>query len=671
MSSPTSNQQQQQQNLQQVPPPPPPPPPPSFTSNNFNQQNLSTFQISSKTSPTSAVNTRQRTRASLSLNTQQQQQQQNVITNNHRHHSLNNGTLLTSTNTILQNGNGNGINQITSTNKFLKNSMEDDVLGQITKEAEAHLAARRQARAEAREIRLREIERQQRNEQLTNMDSDSLENQQHQLISNRLYQQNNHLNNSNHNHNEHFNNHLNSTPINNDYNITSSIRPFRATPIINRESRTSSYASSRRSSQESLEFCGQDPSKELKIPFSELEEKYRKAMISNAQLDNEKQSFVYQIDLYKDEMEELQENFLRLQRDFKEKTRNYEQLKRENERLQFDFNCYKDALEERERLIREADLVIVRNSNNSNTRVTTKLVNRNKLMQNGDIDKSTNATSIVNGNMINGNLNGNDDDAVDDEEEDELPVTLSNNISLISKNAALLLEDIPGKTLEAKLTSMMLEKRNLLNQIKELKNDLDDERNRLNSMNDSISTNSVHLTAEMQQEIQREANKLANDLRYKLKRMEQENAALTSTVSRLENQVSRFKSAADEAERVEEELKLDKRKAQRELREALTKIEELESANVHLQKRIDKLKSNRNILSMISGGTSSSSSNPNTPPIDGSNQLQNPPLNVQQQQQQNQQQQPQQALNHSQSSSSVATSSSFYSDESTLCSNED
>lgn len=58
---------------------------------------------------------------------------------------------------------------------------------------------------------------------------------------------------------------------------------------------------------------------------------------------------------------------------------------------------------------------------------------------------------------------------------------------------------------------------------------------------------------------------MTNDLRYKLKKCEQENATLISTVNRLENQLIRCKSAADQSERLEEELKLDKRKAQREV----------------------------------------------------------------------------------------------------------
>lgn len=44
-------------------------------------------------------------------------------------------------------------------------------------------------------------------------------------------------------------------------------------------------------------------------------------MISNAQLDNEKQSYVYQVDWFKDEMEEIEENYIRSQRDLKEKSK--------------------------------------------------------------------------------------------------------------------------------------------------------------------------------------------------------------------------------------------------------------------------------------------------------------------------------------------------------------
>lgn len=58
---------------------------------------------------------------------------------------------------------------------------------------------------------------------------------------------------------------------------------------------------------------------------------------------------------------------------------------------------------------------------------------------------------------------------------------------------------------------------------------------------------------------------MTNELRYKLKKSEQDNIALNSTIARLETQLTRLKSEAQEAERVEEELKLDKRKIQREV----------------------------------------------------------------------------------------------------------
>lgn len=50
----------------------------------------------------------------------------------------------------------------------------------------------------------------------------------------------------------------------------------------------------------------------LQHELRELEEKFRKAMIANAQLDNEKAAIQYQVDMFKDRYEELEEQNLQL-----------------------------------------------------------------------------------------------------------------------------------------------------------------------------------------------------------------------------------------------------------------------------------------------------------------------------------------------------------------------
>lgn len=51
----------------------------------------------------------------------------------------------------------------------------------------------------------------------------------------------------------------------------------------------------------------------LQQELKEVEEKFRKAMIANAQLDNEKAAAAYQLELYKDRLEELDEQHSQLQ----------------------------------------------------------------------------------------------------------------------------------------------------------------------------------------------------------------------------------------------------------------------------------------------------------------------------------------------------------------------
>ncbi len=57
----------------------------------------------------------------------------------------------------------------------------------------------------------------------------------------------------------------------------------------------------------------------LKDCLLEVEEKYRKAMVSNAQLDNEKTNMMYEVDTLKDSLMELEEMLFETRRELEEK----------------------------------------------------------------------------------------------------------------------------------------------------------------------------------------------------------------------------------------------------------------------------------------------------------------------------------------------------------------
>lgn len=62
-----------------------------------------------------------------------------------------------------------------------------------------------------------------------------------------------------------------------------------------------------------------------------------------------------------------------------------------------------------------------------------------------------------------------------------------------------------------------------------------------------------------------EANKAIADYKYKLTKAEQEIASLQASLARTESQVIRYKSTADATEKAEAELKIERRKLQREV----------------------------------------------------------------------------------------------------------
>nr|XP_046259711.1 leucine-rich repeat flightless-interacting protein 1 isoform X3 [Scatophagus argus] len=93
--------------------------------------------------------------------------------------------------------------------------------------------------------------------------------------------------------------------------------------------------------------------KEAKDALAEVEEKYRKAMVSNAQLDNEKNNLMYQVDTLKDSLMELEEMLSESQRGYEEKVKELEREKHAHSVLQFQFNEMKETLKQSEELLNE------------------------------------------------------------------------------------------------------------------------------------------------------------------------------------------------------------------------------------------------------------------------------------------------------------------------------
>ncbi|XP_070311503.1 leucine-rich repeat flightless-interacting protein 2 isoform X12 [Odocoileus virginianus] len=469
-------------------------------------------------------------------------------------------------------------------------SAEDEALSSIAREAEARLAAKRAARAEARDIRMRELERQQKE-----LDEKS----------DKQYAEN--------------------------YTRPSSRNSASATTPL-------SGNSSRRGSGDTSSLIDPDTSlselrdiydlkdqiqdvegrymqglKELKESLSEVEEKYKKAMVSNAQLDNEKNNLIYQVDTLKDVIEEQEEQMAEFYRENEEKSKELERQKHMCSVLQHKMDELKEGLRQRDELIEEKQHMqqkidtmtkevfelqetllwkdkSIRALEKLREHVSCLRSERAALREELATLKAAAEAGEKHGLVIipDGTPNG------DVHQEPAIGA-----ITVVSQEAAQVLESAGEGPLDVRLRKLAGEKEELLSQIRKLKLQLEEERQK-GSRSDGGTAGDL---AELQNgsdlqliEMQRDANRQISEYKFKLSKAEQDIITLEQSINRLEGQVLRYKTAAENAEKVEDELKAEKRKLQRELRTALDKIEEMEMTNSHLAKRLEKMKANRTAL---------------------------------------------------------------------------
>ncbi|XP_023616663.1 leucine-rich repeat flightless-interacting protein 2 isoform X8 [Myotis lucifugus] len=446
-------------------------------------------------------------------------------------------------------------------------SAEDEALSNIAREAEARLAAKRAARAEARDIRMRELERQQKE-----LDEKS----------DKQYAEN--------------------------YTRPSSRNSASATTPL-------SGNSSRRGSGDTSSLIDPDTSlSELRESLSEVEEKYKKAMVSNAQLDNEKNNLIYQVDTLKDVIEEQEEQMAEFYRENEEKSKELERQKHMCSVLQHKMDELKEGLRQRDELIEENQRMqqkvdtmtkevfelqetllwkdkTIRQALEKQKEYIACLRNERDMLREELADlKETVKTGEKHGLVIipDGTPNG---------DVNHEPVVGA--ITVVSQEAAQVLESAGEGPLDVRLRKLAGEKEELLSQVRKLKLQLEEERQKCSRGDGTAAGDLAGLQngSDLQFiEMQRDANRQISEYKFKLSKAEQDITTLEQSISRLEGQVLRYKTAAENAEKVEDELKAEKRKLQRELRTALDKIEEVEMTNSHLAKRLEKMKANRTAL---------------------------------------------------------------------------
>ncbi|XP_016330160.1 leucine-rich repeat flightless-interacting protein 2-like isoform X9 [Sinocyclocheilus anshuiensis] len=346
--------------------------------------------------------------------------------------------------------------------------------------------------------------------------------------------------------------------------------------------------------------------------LSEVEEKYKKAMVSNAQLDNEKANLIYQVDTLKDVIEEMEEQMSELRRETEEKSKELERQKHTCSVLQHKLEEMKEGIRQRDELIEENQKIQQKLDNltreafdlqetvNWKDKKIAALERQKEYFDciRNERDELRDELADLKGKSRMGEKHGLviiPEDTPNGDASHESPTS---GITVVTQEAAQVLESAGDGPLDVRLRKLADEKDELLSQIRKLKMQLEEERQK-HSKIDSVYTEGERMENGTDLhfiEMQRDVNRQISEYKFKLSKAEQEMATMEQNVNRLEGQVSRYKSAADNAEKIEDELKAEKRKLQRELRTALDKIEEMEMTNNHLIKRLEKMKANRNAL---------------------------------------------------------------------------
>lgn len=305
--------------------------------------------------------------------------------------------------------------------------------------------------------------------------------------------------------------------------------------------------------------------------------KYRRILLANTLLDNERQVYSFEVDNIRDEYSILEDDYLNERRLLRDKTRAHDLLTRDYAKL-------KDSCLYLEHCISQRDGILEKNGLSYLQLKPFRSFCDIKTVAHCDEDS-------------NDDFNG---DEFDSAPLNSSVVLVDNPSSPIDQFVISFFNQYDQSTLESKLKELINEKMTLNKAAEKLREDVKCKRQENLDLEEKVfadSFNFIDSSDIVSLEAQKENIRLLNEYRDKLTRTNEETKRLKEKLTYLESELDRLKSRHHDAEFSEIQLNKNKRQSLRKLREVEAKIGELEGLNNLLYKKLDKMKKSKYVVS--------------------------------------------------------------------------
>ncbi|CAJ0598745.1 unnamed protein product [Cylicocyclus nassatus] len=290
---------------------------------------------------------------------------------------------------------------------------------------------------------------------------------------------------------------------------------------------------------------GSECSEKLQDKVLELEDRFQQAMFLYSQLDNEKSSLLYEVDLLKDDLEEKEVLLQQSNRECRDLTSEVKLLKRTIEAMNATQQNLKAEIAQRDHLIQENGLVLVEQEADEASQVS--------------VESSGSSISMKPGPLL----------------------FSAETIKLVERA-------VPGSS------SLDQKVRKLVDTNKKMRKDYEEMEQSIYNQRMARANHQANVAGHgPSDEANKEAAKQLAELKFKLQEAERENTNHQGSIIRVEGQMKRFKANAEALEKELDEVKTQNRQLKKDLRDKENALDEQKETNKHLQSRLEKYRNQR------------------------------------------------------------------------------